>query len=180
MEIKQLKAAIEAILFSSGDPVSIEKLSQITGTDKDTVNKIISIMAEERENKEYGVSIIRLDDCCQLAAKPEYAHYIRSLAEQRRNMPLTPASMETLAIIAYNQPVTKSYIEQVRGVDSSGTVSSLEKKGLIEERGRLDIPGRPILYGTTLNFLRSFGLKTLNDLPHVDISEEPSSVSSDK
>ncbi|CDZ24115.1 hypothetical protein CCDG5_0998 [[Clostridium] cellulosi] len=173
MDIKQVKAAIEAVLFASGEPISLDRLAQALETDKNTVQKILSIMMEEREGKEYGVSIVKLDDSYQLATKPEYSHYIRNAVNQRRNMPLSQAAMETLAIVAYNQPVTKGYIEQVRGVDSSRIVSSLVEKGLIEERGRLDVPGRPILYGTTLNFLRCFGLKSLNDLPRIDVDEEP-------
>ncbi|HEX2938309.1 MAG TPA: SMC-Scp complex subunit ScpB [Ruminiclostridium sp.] len=173
MEIKHVKAAIEAVLFASGEPIQIDRLAQTLETDKNTVQKIISIMTEEREAEEFGTNIIKIDDCYQLITKPEYSHNIRNAIDQKRNMPLSPAAMETLAIIAYNQPVTRGYIEQVRGVDSGGIVSSLESKGLVEERGRLDVPGRPILYGTTLNFLRCFGLKTLNDLPRVDVVDEP-------
>ena len=168
MNIKSTKAAIEAVLFASGEPVPVERLAQALETDKPTVQKILTMMMEEREAEDFGVEIIRADDCYQMATKSGYASQIRQIQEIRRNQPLSPASMETLAIIAYNQPVTKGYIEQVRGVDSSGIVSSLEAKGLIEERGRLDAAGRPILYGTTLNFLRCFALKSLNDLPSIE------------
>lgn len=174
MNIKQLKGAIEAVLFASGDPVSLDRLSQALEIDKDTIQKLVSIMMEEREAENSGISIIKIDDSYQMATKPQYSRYIKKLLDQRRNIPLSQAAMETLAIIAYNQPVTKGYIEQVRGVDSGGVVSSLVEKGLVEERGRLDVPGRPILYGTTLNFLRCFGLRTLNDLPRVNIADENS------
>jgi segregation and condensation protein B len=168
LDIKSIKAAIEAVLFASGEPVPIERLAQALETDKATVQKILALMMEERDAESFGVEIIRVDDCYQMATKSSLAQYIRFVLDIRRNLPLTPAAMETLAIIAYRQPVTKGYIEQVRGVDSGGIVSSLETKGLVEERGRLDAAGRPILYGTTLNFLRCFGLKTLNDLPQID------------
>lgn len=172
MDIKHVKAAIEAVLFASGEPVPIERLAQAIEIDRATLQKILSLMTEEREASNFGVNIIKVDDSYQLATKPEYAQNIRNAMDIRRNMPLSPAAMETLAIIAYNQPVTKGYIEQVRGVDSGGIVSTLESKGIVEERGRLDVPGRPILYGTTLNFLRCFGLKTLNDLPKVKDEDE--------
>ncbi len=172
MDISHVEAAIEAVLFASGEPVPVDRLAQAIETDKTTVQKIISLMIEKREAKGFGVSIIKIDDCYQMATKPEFAQNIRSAMDIRRNMPLSPAAMETLSIIAYNQPVTRGYIEQVRGVDSGGIVSTLETKGLVEERGRLDVPGRPILYGTTLNFLRSFGLKTLNDLPKIKDEDE--------
>lgn len=172
MNIKSLKAAIEAVLFASGEPVPVDRLAQALETDKTTVQKVLTLMAEEREADSFGVNIIKIDDSYQMATKSSYAKYIRSVMDIRRNMPLSPAAMETLAIIAYNQPVTKGYIEQVRGVDSSGIVSSLDAKGLVEERGRLDAAGRPILYGTTLNFLRCFGLKTLNDLPQISEKDD--------
>jgi segregation and condensation protein B len=167
LEISYVEAEIEAVLFASGEPVPVDRLAQALETDRLTIQKILSLMIEKREADGFGVSIIKADDCYQMVTKPEYARQIRNAMDIRRNMPLSSAAMETLAIIAYNQPVTKGYIEQVRGVDSGGIVSTLETKGLVEERGRLDVPGRPILYGTTLNFLRSFGLKTLADLPQV-------------
>jgi segregation and condensation protein B len=168
MEIKQMEAAVEAVLFASGEPMPAEKLAQVIGTDKATLHKVVANMSDKREEMPFGVRIIIADDSYQMVTKPEFSTMIRSALDMRRNMPLSPAAMETLAIIAYNQPVTKGYIEQVRGVDSGGIVSSLEGKRLVEERGRLDVPGRPILYGTTLDFLRCFGLKTLNDLPKVN------------
>lgn len=171
MDIKSIKAAIEAVLFASGEPVPVERLVQALEIDRTTVQKILTLMMEEREAEGFGVEIIRTDDSYQMTTKSDYAQYVRSVLDIRRNLPLSPAAMETLAIIAYRQPVTKGYIEQVRGVDSGGIVSSLESKGLVEERGRLDAAGRPILYGTTLNFLRCFGLKTLNDLPLIDDSK---------
>lgn len=175
MDIKQLEAAIEALLFASGEPMPIDRMAQVLETDKTTLQKVLNILTEKKEAPESGIKLIRIDDCYQFITKSEFAVYIRSALDIRRNMPLSSAAMETLAIIAYNQPVTKGYIEQVRGVDSNGIVTTLENKGLIEERGRLDVPGRPVLYGTTLDFLRCFGLKSLNELPKIedkDIAEE--------
>jgi segregation and condensation protein B len=171
MNISHVEAAIEAILFSSGDPVPIDRLAETLDIDKQTVQKILTLMIEKREAENFGVKIIKINDCCQMVTKPEFAPQIRRIMDIKRNIPLSNAAMETLAIIAYNQPVTKGYIEQVRGVDSGGVVSSLVSKQLVEERGRLDVPGRPILYGTTLNFLRCFGLKSINDLPEIKDTE---------
>lgn len=173
MDISRVEAAIEAVLFSSGEPVSLDRLAQTLETDKHTIQKILSLMMEKREDEKFGVEIIKLEDSYQMVTKPQYSQYIRKAMDIKRNIPLSNAAMETLAIIAYNQPVTKGYIEQVRGVDSSSIVSALDAKGLIEERGRLDVPGRPILYGTTLNFLRCFGLKSINDLPPIKDEDNP-------
>lgn len=173
MDITEVGAAIEAMLFASGEPVSAERLAEVLETDKPTIQKIISLLIEKFEDKSYGITIVKLENSYQMVTKKKFAHNIKDILETRRNLPLSNASMETLAIVAYNQPVTKGYIEQVRGVDSSGTVSLLDSKGLIEERGRLDVPGRPILYGTTLNFLRCFGLKSINELPSIKDSNDP-------
>ena len=109
--------------------------------------------------------ILKLEDTYQMCSKPQYGEPIRKLMDIHRNIPLSPAAMEVLAIVAYNQPVTKSFVEQIRGVDCSGVLSSLMTKGLLEEKGRLELPGRPLLYGTTSNFLRCFGIASLDDLP---------------
>lgn len=173
MDITQVGSAIEAMLFASGEPVSAERLAESLETDKPTVQKIISLLMEKLDSDAFGITIVKLDNSYQMVTKKKYAKFIRTILETRRNLPLSNASMETLSIIAYNQPVTRGYIEKVRGVDSSGTVSLLESKGLIEERGRLDIPGRPIVYGTTLNFLRCFGLKSIKDLPSIKGESDP-------
>lgn len=173
MDITQVGSAIEAMLFASGEPVSAERLAESLETDKHTVQKIISLLMEKMDSDSFGITIVKLDNTYQMVTKKKYAKYVRNVLETRRNLPLSNASMETLSIIAYNQPVTRGYIEKVRGVDSSGTVSLLEAKGLIEERGRLDIPGRPIVYGTTLNFLRCFGLKSIKDLPSIKGESDP-------
>jgi segregation and condensation protein B len=172
VEIIQAQAAIEAVLFASGEPVSVDKLAEVLEMDKPTLVKLLTLMMEKRQNEESGLRIVKLDDTYQLCTKECFAGQIRGVLEQRRNVPLSQAAMEILAIVAYNQPVTKGFIEQIRGVDSSGVVSSLVTKGLIEEKGRLELPGRPLLYGTTDNFLRCFHLTSLAELPPVQHPQE--------
>lgn len=173
MDIKEVGAAVEAMLFASGEPVSVERLAQALETEKSTIQNIISILMEKWDNPSFGIEIIKIENSYQMITKREHSKYVKFILDTKRNIPLSNAAMETLAIIAYNQPVTKSYIEKVRGVDSSGIVSLLDSKGLIEERARLDVPGRPISYGTTLNFLRCFGLRSINDLPPIETNSDP-------
>ena len=171
MEIKQLQAAIEAMLFASGEPVAVDKLADALDMDKATTEKLADNLMEHFEQEERGVCILKLEDTYQMCSKPQYGEPIRKLMDIHRNIPLSPAAMEVLAIVAYNQPVTKSFVEQIRGVDCSGVLSSLMTKGLLEEKGRLELPGRPLLYGTTSNFLRCFGIASLDDLPPVPEKE---------
>ena len=154
MEIRELQATIEAVLFASGEPVAIDKLADVLEIDKATAIKLADNLMERLDQEERGVCILKLEDKYQMCSKPQYGEPIRKMMDIRRNVPLSPASMEVLAIVAYNQPVTKSFVEQIRGVDCSGVLSSLVTKGLLEEKGRLELPGRPLLYGTTANFLR--------------------------
>lgn len=168
MDIKTIEAAIEAILFASGEPVPADRLAQALELDRATVVKIASVLIEEGEAAGGGLRIVRMDDAYQMTTRPEFAPYVRRALDIRRDAPLTPAALEALAVVAYRQPVTRAYVEQVRGVDCSGVLASLTAKGLVEEQGRLDVPGRPILYGTSLNFLRCFGLGSLKDLPPVE------------
>lgn len=167
MEIKSAQAAIEAILFASGEPVPVDRLVDALEIDRQTVRKLIAVLEERINGGQGGLCIIRTEDAYQLTTRAEYAAYVRRALDIKRNMPLSQAAMEALAVVAYNQPVTKGYIEEIRGVDCSGIMASLSAKGLIEERGRLEVPGRPILYGTTQDFLRCFGLASLSDLPCV-------------
>ncbi|MEG2813827.1 MAG: SMC-Scp complex subunit ScpB [Oscillospiraceae bacterium] len=165
MEINCIKGAIEAMLFSSGEPIETERIAQALALNTDVCYKIIKDMQVKYSTDESGIEIVELNDTFQLCSKAVHAPYIKQILELKRNIPLSNAAMEILAIIAYNQPVTKSFIEQIRGVDSSQTVNSLVEKGLIDEAGRLDVPGRPISYKTTLGFLRTFGLKNISQLP---------------
>lgn len=168
MKTKELTAAIEAVLFSSGEPISIDRISQVFEISSEKVEKAIDSLNEKYAAADSGLEVIRLENTYQLATKKQYAEYIKKAFDMRRRTPLSPAALEVLAVISYNQPVTKAFIEQVRGVDCSGVVSTLVEKGLVEERGRLELPGRPLLYGTTKNFLRCFSLGDLSELPPID------------
>ena len=166
MDLKKAEAILESILFSNGEPVSLQRLCDITEMDKSTLSSLLNRMADNYSTDDSrGIKLVRLEDKYQLCTKEEYADYIKKSLDHRRNVQLSPAALEVLAIIAYNQPVTRAYIEQIRGVESSAVVTNLIEKGLAEEKGRLDAPGRPLLYGTTANFLRCFGISSLADLP---------------
>lgn len=159
-----IKAA-EAVIFSSGEPVSVARLGEVFELTPKKTEELINAVQQHIAEADLGFTLIHLEDCVQLATKKEYSEYIKLAFDIKRKAPLSPAALEVLAVVAYNQPVTKSFIEQVRGVDCSGVVSTLIEKDLIEERGRLELPGRPLLYGTTKNFLRCFSLTSLEDLP---------------
>lgn len=154
--------AVEAILFAAGYPVTYEKLSEAIGTTADSIKAFVSEIAENYSDR--GIELILYDDSCQLCTKPEFENKIKTALGLRRNATLSGSSMEVLAVIAYHQPVTRAFIEQIRGVDSSYAVGLLADRGLIEAIGRLDVPGRPLLYGTTETFLRCFGLSSLSEL----------------
>lgn len=165
--------AIEAILFAAGHPVSYETLAKAFDLRGPILRNMVKEYAE-RYNKSKlprGVILLAMDKECQLCTKPKYLSYIRAALGIRRNGTLSAANMETLAIVAYHQPVTRAYIDAVRGVDSSYAVSSLVERGLIEAKGRLDAPGRPVLFGTSTAFLRCFGLNSVEELPGLDNEE---------
>lgn len=165
MEINQICGAIEAVLFASGDPIEIGKIVSAVSVEEDVVHKLLKRIQDKYDTEASGIMLVELADSFQFCTKPEYAGYVKAALELKRNTPLSNAAMEILAIIAYNQPVTKSFIEQIRGVDSSQTVNALVEKGLVEEAGRLEVPGRPISYRTTVGFLRNFGMKSIEGLP---------------
>ncbi len=165
MNRQQTVAALEAVLFASGDPISIERLSQVFEIKPEDIEKYIKELEKKYQGENSGIYVIRLENTYQIVTREEFAPYIKKAFDIKRRTPLSPAALEVLAVIAYNQPVTRAFIEQVRGVDCSGVVSTLIEKGLVEERGRLELPGRPLLYGTTKVFLRSFSLNDLSDLP---------------
>ena len=155
--------------------MELGKLGQVLELDLETVEKILRLLADRYGEEESGLCLLRLDDSVQISIRPQWSSLVRSALDMRRNVPLSQAAMEVLAVIAYNQPVTRAYIEQVRGVDCSGAISGLINKGLVEERGRLELPGRPLLYGTTLDFLRCMGLSSLEELPPLpEMKEEDS------
>jgi len=164
MDIQELSNTLEAVLFASGEAVESKRLCEALSTDITSLEEAVAVL-ETKYADNSGIELLRLDSAFQLATKQEYAPHIKSVLEIKRNSALSPAAMEALTIIAYNQPVTKAFVESVRGVDSSGVVNSLVEKGLLCEAGRLDLPGRPIAYATTENFLRAFKLSSLKDLP---------------
>ncbi len=165
MNKQKTVSALEAVLFASGDPISVDRLSQTFEIQPEEIDGLIKQLEAKLDENNSGIKVVRLENTYQLVTRDEFADYIKKAFDIKRRTPLSPASLEVLAVIAYNQPVTRAFIEQVRGVDCSGVVSTLVEKGLIEERGRLELPGRPLLYGTTKTFLRSFSLNDLSDLP---------------
>ena len=174
-QIKSIEGAIEAILYAAGYPVKYEKIAEVLGLDLRNTKTLIKHLSEEynAECSKRGISLLMFDETCQFCTKEQYAPYIREALGIRRGGNLSASSMEVLAIVAYNQPVTRSFIDQVRGVDSSYAVNSLIDKALIEACGRLDAPGRPMLYATTEKFLRVFGLRSLSELPETEIMLPP-------
>ncbi|MBR2876398.1 MAG: SMC-Scp complex subunit ScpB [Clostridia bacterium] len=166
-----LLAIAEAVLFAAAEPIEHTRLSIVLGTDSEITLEILDILKERYEKPDSGLCLLKLGSKYQLCSKKEYINEVRAVLDLKRNTPLSQAAFEVLAIIAYNQPITKPYIEQIRGVDCSGVVNTLCQRGLIEEKGRLDVPGRPVLYGTTDDFLRCFSLSALSELeelPNVD------------
>lgn len=163
----ELRKIVEAVLFAAGHPVSYEKFARLFDMQPRAVKKFIREFSEDFNTSEEprGVMLLAYDDACQLCTREEYAPYIREALNIRRGGNLSNSSIETLAIIAYNQPATRAYVDLIRGVDSSYAVNSLCDRELIEACGRLDAPGRPVLYRTTENFLRCFGIRSLADLP---------------
>lgn len=174
-----LISKLEAMLFASGDPIDASKLAEVLDIDIETVTKMLGYLGASYDERESGLMLIRVDNKYQICTREEHSEEVRKLLEIKKNTPLSNAAFEVLAIIAYNKTVTKSFIEQVRGVDCSGPVSSLVQKGLIEEKGRLDLPGRPLIYGTTDRFLRCFSLNSLEDLPELPKTEEIEKIAKD-
>ncbi len=165
MDIIELTPALEAVLFASGEPVPVARLSLVFGVPEEDILVTAEKLGEYYEKNRRGIRLLRLGGSLQLCSAPEHAKLIARVIEHRAAPKLSPSALEALAVIAYFQPVTRAYVEQVRGVDSSYTVSSLAEKGLIEPAGRLDAPGRPTLYRTTEAFLRVMGISSLDELP---------------
>ena len=173
VDVVHSQKIIEAVLFAAGHPVTYQKLSEVLSTTPATVRDIVKAYAQVY-NKDCaplprGIMLVMFDQSCQLCTREQYGEYIRTALGIRRGGNLSQSSIETLAVIAYNQPVTRAFVDTVRGVDSSYSVSGLVEKQLIEPCGRLDVPGRPILYRTTDRFLRVFGLSSLEELPEVGL-----------
>lgn len=170
---KTLKAVAEAVLFASGEPLDIEKTAKILLVSKESLEECLNELQEEYKSDDHGIELLNLNGKYQFATKEEYASQIRAVLSIKKNTPLSAAAFEVLAIVAYNQPVTKAFVEQVRGVDCSGVIATLCQRELIKENGRLDLPGRPLVYCTTDNFLRCFEMSSLDELPELPVRDEP-------
>ena len=167
LEMKEVEAAIEGILFASGEPVAIDRICMATDMDRPTVELVLQKLADYYAYERRGMRLLKMDDSYQLCSAPEYGDIIRRAFEVRKPAKLSQPALEVLTIIAYYQPTTRAYVDQIRGVDSSYTVGLLLDRHLIEECGRLQVPGRPRLYRTTKAFLRAFHLNSLDDLPEI-------------
>ena len=172
IKLEAVTAAIEAILFAAGHPIEYQKLSEVLGLSVSDVKSMVEAMSEEynAEGSKRGLLLLMYPESCQLATKEEFLPYIREALGIKRGGNLSAATLEALAVVAYNQPVTRAFVDAVRGVDSSYAMTSLIDKGLIESLSRLDAPGRPMLYTTTEKFLRVFGLSSLDELPETELT----------
>jgi segregation and condensation protein B len=166
--IKNLEACIEAVVFAAGYPVPYARLADVTGIGVRDVKRLVERIAKSYQNDKHGIMLLAFKETCQFCTKEQYGTYIREALGIRRGGNLSNSSMEVLAIVAYNQPITRAFIDAIRGVDSNYAVNSLIDKELIAPSGRLDAPGRPVLYSTTDKFLRVFGLSSLEDLPETE------------
>lgn len=164
-DINKLEATIEAVLFTMGESVEVDKIAAAIDHDVDTTRKIVHNMMDKYEVDDRGIKIIELDNAFQMCTKPEYYENLIKVASQPRKYTLTDVLLETLSIIAYKQPITKMEIEKIRGVSSDHAVNKLVEYGLAKELGRLDAPGRPMLFGTSEDFLRTFGVQSIDELP---------------
>ncbi|MEA4849339.1 MAG: SMC-Scp complex subunit ScpB [Clostridiaceae bacterium] len=173
MDIREIKSVVEGLLFVAGDAVPIKDICSIISIDEATLRRIVNQMIDSFSEENRGVQIIEVNNCYQLCTRPEHFEYIERLVKPQSRQGLSQASLETLAIIAYKQPITKSQVDYIRGVKSDGCISRLLEKELIYEAGRLEGPGRAIQYGTTDNFLKLFGLKSIKELPVLrELTEE--------
>lgn len=162
-----LKNAAEAIIFASGEPVERAKLIDALGCSPEKLDAALKELQKEYDERGSAVELLLLGSKAQFATRPQYAEAVRTVLDMKRNQPLSSAAFEVLAVVAYNQPVTRAFIEQVRGVDCGGVINTLCQRNLIEECGRLDLPGRPLIYCTTTDFLKCFCMSTLAELPEI-------------
>jgi len=169
MEQENIIRAVMAILFASGESVSAQRLAQTLEVDEDEIHAACKVKMDELAYNRSGIRMLKLESAYQLCSSGEMSAYVTKALETRKPPRLSASQLETLTVIAYYQPATKAYVEQIRGVDSSYSIAALQNKKLIEDCGRLNVPGRPILYRTTPDFLRTFGLQTLDELPEIDL-----------
>ncbi len=174
LELEKIEAAVEAVLFAMGDAVSVDKLAVAIGHDAETTRKLVHQMMDRYNSREGGLEIIELEDSFQLCTRKEYYDTLIKVAKQPKKYVLTDVQLEVLSIVAYKQPVTRQEVEKIRGVNSDHALNRLVEYGLVGEAGRLDAPGRPILFGTTEEFLRNFGVRSTEELPSIqpDLVEE--------
>jgi len=165
MNVKEMIPKLEAVLFASGEPMPIDRIESVFVIDNKTAEKLIAALTEALDSRGSGLRVAKMGNSYQLCTRSEHAEHIKAALDLKRRTPLSGAAFEVLSVIAYNQPVTKAFVEQIRGVDCSGVITTLVEKQLIEEKGRLELPGRPLLYGTTDNFMRCFGITDLSELP---------------
>ena len=176
MELNELESALESVLFAAGEPVPVERLCLGLEVDRPTLDAVAQELMDKYRFERRGIRIVRMETSYQMCSAAEFAPHVRKTLESRKPPKLSQPALEVLAIIAYNQPVTRPFVEQVRGVDCSAVMQGLQQKGLIEEKGRMDLPGRPLLYGTTKNFLRCFGVSGIDQLPPLPQKEENAMV----
>ena len=162
-----LKNSAEAIIFASGEPVERARLIEALGCSPEKLDAVLNELKNEYDDRDSAVELLLLGSKAQFATRPQYAEAVRTVLDMKRNQPLSSAAFEVLAVVAYNQQVTRSFIEQVRGVDCGGVINTLCQRNLIEECGRLDLPGRPLIYCTTTDFLKCFCMSTLAELPEI-------------
>ena len=167
LDLREVESAIEGILFASGEPLPIERICLALDLDRPTAEQVLQKLGDHYAYERRGIRLVRMEDCYQLCSSPDYADLIRKAFEIRKTARLSQPALEVLTIVAYYQPTTRAYVDQVRGVDSSYTVGLLLERGFIEECGRLQVPGRPRLYRTTKKFLRDFHLSSLEELPEM-------------
>ena len=172
MKMNDIEAAVEAILFAAGEPIEADRIAEALEEDVDIIDSVLISLKNKLDEIECGICLVKMDNLYQLCTRQKYADEVRAVLEIKKNAPLSNAAFEVLAVIAYNQPVTKAFIEQVRGVDCSGVIQTLILKGLVEERGRLELPGRPLIYGTTPEFLKCFCVNNLSELPELPDHED--------
>lgn len=167
LELEKIEATIEAVLFALGDAVGVDKLAAAIGHDQETTRKIVHQMMDRYNSREGGMEIIELENAFQMATRREHYEALIKVAKQPKKYVLTDVQLEVLSIVAYKQPVTRQEVEKIRGVNSDHALNRLVEYGLIGEAGRLDAPGRPILFGTTEEFLRNFGVRSAEELPSI-------------
>ena len=169
MRLTKMEKAAVAVLFASGEPIPVSRLAQVFDCDDAAAHWMMRRVMDYFDEEESPLQVLRLDDQYQMSTREEFQEAVKKALEIKKSQPLSQAAMEVLAIVAYNQPVTRAYVEQVRRVDSTRPITVLLDRELIEERGRLDVIGRPRLFGTTQNFLKTFGISSLAELPSLDL-----------